>query len=321
MCTLLTFLLLVTWSPCPLGPAVHVTSASSSLQIKSQPAAAHRQIKHERRIGRAFKRGTPTGTPINLGERSWTRDGRIASIVTLNATGTGELSEDKVSSLARYLNSRTTRSEIAYTYDAAGHVTEERSSSLGVSYLTKCAYDTATHLWQGVHYDGGKISGYRITLYDSADSIVSICEFDKTHMLLSADSVTFDGAHRRVKETRIEFGKGERVIAGDSRMYTYDDAGRLISVEMESGGRTYATHHYSYDAANAAPAALLDGDRELRYKYDADGRMVEESETYAGKTMGYRRFEYDEYGSLVRENSFNAKEQLVDQITYELQYW
>ena len=50
---------------------------SSFSTIKSEAPAAH-QLKHERRIGRAFKRGSPIGTPIVLGERSWTRDGRIA---------------------------------------------------------------------------------------------------------------------------------------------------------------------------------------------------------------------------------------------------
>lgn len=283
-------------------------------------------VRLDRQSGFAYKHGTRLPGKIALGEQTYTREGRPLTILAITAGGTNVISDDRVSSLEGYLHTRTSTTKTTYRYDPAGRVTEITHSSLGVIYRTTFTYDSiaeerSTHLSHATHFDGNRISGYRITLYDKADSIVSVCEFDKNHKLLTADSITYDGAHQRVSETHLSFGDGERLLNGNAKQYQYDDAGRLSGISFEAGGQLNGTERYTYDGASVLPVSLIEGEREWRYKYNATGQLVEEIEIDGGKTDGYRRFEYDNQGSLVRETSYNAKEQMVDEILHEVQYW
>ncbi|MCP4655657.1 MAG: RHS repeat protein, partial [bacterium] len=128
---------------------------------------------------------------------------------------------------------------------------------------------------------------------------------------------------RGVELVRDAEGRIERIIdpLGDENVYTYDEAGDLVTMTDRAGATTrftYEADHYLADLVNAL------GVRALRTEYDADGRIIRSIDA-AGKEVAFehdvegrrevvtnrlgfsRVLEYDGRGNVVRETAENGK--------------
>jgi YD repeat-containing protein len=298
-------------------------SALSPTLAEDDPSTtpARRQIKRERIIGHAYKRGVRIPGDITLAERTWTRDGHLSYAALLTSNDPGTLSDEKTSSLATFIHARASKTVTSYTYDERGRLSEESMSAYGSRYSTVYTYDPTHQRSGAVHYEAGRVTGNRVCALDLHDSVISECEFDKTNQPLTADSVTFDTEHRRVGETHLTFGDGGRLISQSARSYTYDDRSRLTGQFEESAGNLIGTKRYVYNGQESKPAALIAGECSSAFVYDDHGQLIQEKVSYSGATRGYRQFEYDVEGNLVRETSYNAKEELVDEMLHQIEYW
>ena len=291
----------------------------------SATAQSQKQIRHERQIGRAYKRGARIPGEVALGERAWNRDGKLIMVSSLTANDLATISEERTSYIEAYLHSRTARSVTAYKYDTEGRLIEETNTAFGQTYRTEYLYDASGRRIGAKHFESGHVSGSALRAFDTSDSLVSLCEFDKNKEPLTADSITFDAQHRRIAEIRLNFGEGGRLVSQSAHRYTYDDQGRIASQSEEAGGSQTGIKRFEYEGTSRQPARIVDGEHVWSFEYahgDANsGKLVKETETYAGKTRGFRRFEYDNAGNLTRETVYNAKDELVDEIVHEIEYW
>jgi YD repeat-containing protein len=311
------------------GSAPQCTSAGIARAASYQLTAVstfveqpQRQIKQDRRIGRAFKRGVRVPGEVVLGERTWTRDGKPEAILSVTTDDVGTISDERTSFVVGLLRGHTARRTTNYKYDDSGRLIEETKSAFGATYRTVYQYGEGTGIRTGaVHYDGGKPSGSSEFVFDANDSIVSLTEYDRKHELLSTLSVTYDAHHHRSSEIKSNYGLGEKLESEAVRRYAYDDHGRLTEAIVETDGIQTGIRRYAYDGENSKPSAISEGTTTWKFVYDKKDRVVLESEYFAGNPRGYRRFEYDADGSLIRETSYNADDQLIDEIVHNVEYW
>lgn len=170
-----------------------------------------------------------------------------------------------------------------YDYDASGNLTEQRSiTKAGKVSRMVCTYNEQGKLSARNHYStDGELSELETYTYDAKGFLTEYTRKDGDGNRISRDLYTCNQAGN-VTFCQYYVYRNERESLLSDRLYTYDAAGRLLSIQWDP--------HYEDDYL-----------RESKYfTYDENGRMIEyrlfHQETDQILTQS---FQYDEAGYLV----------------------
>jgi RHS repeat-associated protein len=191
---------------------------------------------------------------------------------------------------------------VAYQYDAKNRLTkviQARIAGASSSRITEYTYDADDNLATVIdprHAGTGRSTAYT---YDDANRLTKIAYPDVHYYT----DFTYDEAGRRLsmKDTRgaCEAGYSTNcavnTMKDDTTYYTYDDNGRLLTVQTNFAD-TARTVTYGYDAAGNRTSVTYPDSKVASYDYDELNRMENVSASwFSGDTT----YAYDAAGRLV----------------------
>jgi RHS repeat-associated protein len=232
-----------------------------------------------------------------------------AGTVTWNMDGNDNLKEQKITQTARtythtYIYNKVdqntqvidpTGRKAQFDYDENGQLrTLASGNGTGATFL----YDDN---YQVTHVSIGKSNGSAIALYeylyDQNGNRTSVK--DHTGKVIS---YTYDEQDQLTSETD--------PISGNTIHYTYDALGnRETKIVKDAAGKVLSTTNYTYNAMNQLTAIndeslnynengqLIDNG-EIRYDWDAEGRLIQASRKADGSSIA--AYDYDEQGRRIR---------------------
>jgi RHS repeat-associated protein len=179
----------------------------------------------------------------------------------------------------------------AYSYDSHGNPTSRSNNGTGAAADFTIVYQT-TH---GLAPCGG-LAG-------------QVCSSTDGNGHVTSYEYSFEGDLRRVVPpaplgaTTYEtdnLGRVTKVVDGRSKatLYGYDVRDRLVSSSYDGGGATTATYF-----KNGLRATMSDGSATVRFAYDAQGRLTQQSGPQSGVVS---KFRYDEDGNIVEQIDVNG---------------
>jgi RHS repeat-associated protein len=153
----------------------------------------------------------------------------------------------------------------SYAYDEVDRITsiEHRDPASAVLERFDAGYDARGRRTSVT--DGDGIHEYT---YDREDRVVRA-----THPLIPDEEYVYDAAGRRVSSAAngaLIYGAGNRLLRDGVRSWEYDAVGN-VTARSGSGGRLA----FSYDPRGRLTGVTLPDGRDLTYRYDPLGRIVE----------------------------------------------
>lgn len=198
---------------------------------------------------------------------------------------------------------------VTKTYDAASHVLTLNNGASSLSYSFDAAGQMLSETQQIVNGGGPKVVTYsydldgdRVTLeYPSGGTMTYVHTPRRQISSITAGSAapmaayTYDLAGHRTTKT---------LENGTAALYANDDANRLVSLDHQSNGVSFAKYDYAYDTVNnrvsrtetaGATVAMdayaydaLDQMTQVKYKYDAVAGTHERQVNYTYDSAGNR---------------------------------
>lgn len=192
--------------------------------------------------------------------------------------------------------------EILYTYDAAGHLIDQRSQSLTTPKTGPKRSGTSR---QTLVYDGAGFLTSQSNTYEGTEGGKTTVQSSKN---------TYDYANGRlVKDARRDIGTAGEV-SNSSTAYEYDSNGKIAKLTSDSRGTLYIQTFTSgvltkllirdVNGVETQPATInsqglitkyVRGSTSYdTYEYDSQQRVVREEHWFNGKLNSYRLNEYDD---------------------------
>lgn len=216
-----------------------------------------------------------------------------------------------------YLPDKSLEHRSSYRYNEGGQLIEEilEEEDGFISEHKTMEYDPEGRLHKVMlHYldESYDVTEYH---YDLEGRVIERKVTDSEGESGNRTVITYEG---ELLISEIEYDQDGEIIAG--RKFEYDDKGNLITEEEEGPDNFRRAHTYD-DAGIRTVSRKYNQDGQLIEKqsfiYDDQGRSTEvKEESRSGVEI--LRMDYDAQGNMIRQNSYNDKEELISSV--ERQY-
>ena len=174
-----------------------------------------------------------------------------------------------------------------------------------VSSISFEAFDGCDNL-KDIYYSGSISEWGEIKVYGDNEPLFTAQIHPNSALEVSeadvSDALSDNNFTKRIKKITITYSDGS--IGGTD--FNYDEKGLLVSTNAVTPYSTQETY-YSYDNANRLISIQIDSDAwyaigpKAEYVYDNNGRLIESSEAEGSRIT--RIYEYDQNGKCVRSSS------------------
>lgn len=226
--------------------------------------------------------------------------------------------------------SRERTRSFRYEYDENGHLLRIAPTE-GENVSAQCYdYDEAGRLIR--EYDSDEIFVTEYT-YDDRGRLGSTTEmYDGS--VLSVETYAYDSQDQRVMATVEGVFQGDPGGYDTTKVYSYDDQGRLVKEESETVSQIVGeyeskdssrTEYVYQDDGNIAESRTYSGEKltsETTYTYDRGKLSIQQTAYEPSREIEILNFEYDQQGNLIRKLTLHLSQEGAEKsrVTNEYTY-